>query len=177
MVHHCLVAGEDLVLACELSRPDAVVRWLRNGQEVHPGERVQIEARGVLRQLTINGAQPSDTGCYICDAASDCMVTNVEVSGGLAQNPRDPPEWWDHATDLDKGKGSLCDPADAEARVAVWQGRVGAPSPTLQKPLVRERRVRVVARHVPAASPSQGLFKFSLGWLPGAAPPASAAKG
>ncbi|XP_063256754.1 obscurin-like protein 1 [Prinia subflava] len=80
VVHHCLVAGEDLVLACELSRPDAVVRWLRNGQEVHPGERVQIEAHGVLRQLTINGAQPSDTGCYVCDAASDRMVTNVEVS-------------------------------------------------------------------------------------------------
>ncbi|KAL9848458.1 obscurin-like protein 1 [Geothlypis trichas] len=80
MAHRCLVAGEDLVLACELSRPDAVVRWLRNGQEVHPGERVQVEARGVLRQLTITGAQPSDTGCYICDAASDRMVTNVEVS-------------------------------------------------------------------------------------------------
>ncbi|XP_041328826.1 obscurin-like protein 1 isoform X2 [Pyrgilauda ruficollis] len=80
VVHRCLVAGEDLVLACELSRPDAIVRWLRNGQEVHPGERVQVEARGVLRQLTINGAQPSDTGCYVCDAASDRMVTNVEVS-------------------------------------------------------------------------------------------------
>ncbi|XP_039926012.1 obscurin-like protein 1 [Hirundo rustica] len=80
VVHHCLVAGEDLVLACELSRPDATVRWLRNGQEVHPDERVQVEARGVLRQLIINGAQPSDTGCYICDAASDRMVTNVEVS-------------------------------------------------------------------------------------------------
>ncbi|XP_030133230.4 obscurin-like protein 1 isoform X2 [Taeniopygia guttata] len=79
-VHRCLVAGEDLVLACELSRPDAIVRWLRNGQEVHPGERVQVEARGVLRQLTISGAQPSDAGCYICDAASDRMVTNVEVS-------------------------------------------------------------------------------------------------
>ncbi|XP_066179006.1 obscurin-like protein 1 isoform X2 [Sylvia atricapilla] len=80
VVHHSLVAGEDLVLSCEVSRPDAIVRWLRNGQEVHPGERVQVEARGVLRQLTINGAQPSDTGCYICDAASDRMVTNVEVS-------------------------------------------------------------------------------------------------
>ncbi|KAM4897917.1 obscurin-like protein 1 [Sylvia borin] len=80
VVHHCLVAGEDLVLSCEVSRPDAIVHWLRNGQEVHPGERVQVEARGVLRQLTINGAQPSDTGCYICDAASDRMVTNVEVS-------------------------------------------------------------------------------------------------
>ncbi|XP_061315436.1 obscurin-like protein 1 isoform X7 [Pezoporus flaviventris] len=78
--HHCLVAGEDLVLACKLSQPDATVRWLRDGQEVQTGERVQVKAHGVLRQLTICGAQPGDSGCYICDAASDCMVMNVEVS-------------------------------------------------------------------------------------------------
>ncbi|XP_074766239.1 obscurin-like protein 1 isoform X2 [Athene noctua] len=78
--HHCLVAGEDLVLACELSRPDGTVRWLRDGQEVQPGERVQVKACGVLRQLTVCGVQPSDTGCYVCDAASDRMVTSVEVS-------------------------------------------------------------------------------------------------
>ncbi|KAM6078945.1 obscurin-like protein 1 isoform 2-T2 [Theristicus caerulescens] len=80
MEHHCLVAGEDLVLACELSRPDATVRWLRDGQEVQPGERVQVKARGVLRQLTICGAQPGDSGCYVCDAASDRAVMSVEVS-------------------------------------------------------------------------------------------------
>lgn len=177
VVHRYLVAGEDLVLACELSRPDAIVRWLRNGQEVHPGERVQVEARGVLRQLTINGAQPSDAGCYVCDAASDRMVTNVEVSGELAQNPRDPqnggimPQTWTRG-----GEASVT-LLMAEARVAARQGRVGALSATLEEPLVRKGHVRVVARHVPAASPSQGLFKFSLGWLPGAAPPASAAKG
>uniref|UniRef100_A0A663MVW4 Obscurin-like protein 1 n=1 Tax=Athene cunicularia TaxID=194338 RepID=A0A663MVW4_ATHCN len=63
----------------ELSRPDATVRWLRDGQEVQPGERVQVKACGVLRQLTVCGVQPSDAGCYVCDAASDCMVTSVEV--------------------------------------------------------------------------------------------------
>ncbi|XP_069717351.1 obscurin-like protein 1 isoform X2 [Phaenicophaeus curvirostris] len=78
--HCCLVVGEDLVLACELSRPDATVRWLRDGQEVQLDERVQIEACGALRQLTIHGAQPSDSGCYICDAVSDRAVTSVEVS-------------------------------------------------------------------------------------------------
>nr|XP_009674533.1 PREDICTED: obscurin-like protein 1 [Struthio camelus australis] len=78
--HRCLVAGQDLVLACELSRPDATVRWLRDGQEVQPSERVRIEARGALWKLTILGMQPSDSGCYVCDAASDRMVTSVEVS-------------------------------------------------------------------------------------------------
>ncbi|XP_069637303.1 obscurin-like protein 1 [Haliaeetus albicilla] len=83
--HQYLVAGEDLVLAYELSRPDATVRWLRDGQEVQPGERVQVEASGVLRQLTVRGVQPSDSGCYVCDAASDRVVMNVEV---LAQPVR-----------------------------------------------------------------------------------------
>ncbi|XP_062435371.1 obscurin-like protein 1 isoform X2 [Rhea pennata] len=76
----CLVAGEDLVLACELSRPDAAVRWLRDGQEVQPSERVRLEARGVLRELSILGVQPGDSGSYTCDAASDRVVTSVEVS-------------------------------------------------------------------------------------------------
>lgn len=83
--HRCLVAGENLVLSCELSRPDATVRWLRDGQEVQPGERVQVEARGVLRQLTIRGVQPADSGSYTCDAASDSVVTSVEVSGELSE--------------------------------------------------------------------------------------------
>ncbi|XP_068805664.1 obscurin-like protein 1 [Struthio camelus] len=78
--HRCLVAGQDLVLACELSRPDATVRWLQDGQEVQPSERVRIEARGALWKLTILGMQPSDSGCYVCDAASDRMVMSVEVS-------------------------------------------------------------------------------------------------
>ncbi|XP_025894947.1 obscurin-like protein 1 [Nothoprocta perdicaria] len=78
--HRCLVAGEDLVLACKLSRPDAAVRWLRDGQEVQPSERLRVQARGALRELTILGAQPGDSGCYVCDAASDRMVTSVEVS-------------------------------------------------------------------------------------------------
>uniref|UniRef100_A0A8B9W0E0 Obscurin-like protein 1 n=1 Tax=Anas zonorhyncha TaxID=75864 RepID=A0A8B9W0E0_9AVES len=78
--HRCLVAGEDLVLACELSRPDAAVRWLRDGREVQLGERVQVVSRGALRELTVRAAQPGDSGCYICDAASDRMVTSVEVA-------------------------------------------------------------------------------------------------
>ncbi|XP_021255510.1 obscurin-like protein 1 [Numida meleagris] len=77
--HRCLVAGQDLVLACELSQPDAAVRWLRDGRELQPGERVCIVAHGALRELTVCGAQPKDSGCYVCDAASDRMVTSVEV--------------------------------------------------------------------------------------------------
>lgn len=108
MEHHCLVAGEDLVLACELSRPDATVRWLRDGQEVQPGERVRVEAHGVLRQLTICGAQPCDSGCYVCDAASDRVVTTVEVSGepAGARCPRGPPSTVGSCHSPGRGEGT-----------------------------------------------------------------------
>uniref|UniRef100_A0A8C3HX23 Obscurin-like protein 1 n=1 Tax=Chrysemys picta bellii TaxID=8478 RepID=A0A8C3HX23_CHRPI len=77
----CLAAGDDLVVACEVSRPSAAVRWLRDGQELVASERVRIEDRGALRQLTILGARPSDSGSYVCDAVGDRMVTTVEVAG------------------------------------------------------------------------------------------------
>lgn len=124
MEHRCLVAGEDLVLACELSRPDATVRWLRDGQEVQAGERVQMEVRGVRRQLTIHGVQPGDSGCYICDAASDCVVTSVEVSGEPAGAQ------WDHAALLGEGRGRLCDPADSRGQGSSMAGESGSPVPS-----------------------------------------------
>lgn len=179
MEHRCLVAGEDLVLACELSWPDATVRWLRDGQEVQPGERVQVEARGVLRQLTIHGAQPGDSGCYVCDAASDRVVTSVEVSGepAGAQHPGGPQHSGIMPQPWARGGDASVTTLMAETSTAAWQGRAGALSPTPQELSARKGHVRVVARRVPPASPSQGLVKFSLGQLPGAAPPALAANG
>ena len=129
--HHCLVAGEDLVLACELSRPDATVRWLRDGQEVQPGERVQVKACGVLRQLTVCGVQPSDSGCYICDAASDRMVTSVEVSGELegTQCPWEPQHGGIMAQPWARGGDTSVTPLMAEARVQHVRGQDPCPQP------------------------------------------------
>ncbi|KYO30402.1 hypothetical protein Y1Q_0014309 [Alligator mississippiensis] len=76
----CVVAGEDLTLACEVSRPNAAVRWLRDGQELAPGERVRVVEKGCLRQLTVLRAQHSDAGSYVCDAGTDQRVTSVQVA-------------------------------------------------------------------------------------------------
>ncbi|XP_072301441.1 obscurin isoform X5 [Eucyclogobius newberryi] len=77
--HHLLLRGEDLVLECEVSRPDAEVRWLRNGEELGPDERVTIQSCHVVRKFVLMNLQPSDSGEFTCDAADDRMVTVVEV--------------------------------------------------------------------------------------------------
>ncbi|KAE8581535.1 hypothetical protein XENTR_v10024825 [Xenopus tropicalis] len=76
---HLLMTGDDLVLTCELSRPNFKVRWLRNGEELVSAGRVKILARGVHRQLTIQNVRPGDSGTYTCDAGTDQMHTSVYV--------------------------------------------------------------------------------------------------
>uniref|UniRef100_A0A7M4FPV9 Obscurin-like protein 1 n=1 Tax=Crocodylus porosus TaxID=8502 RepID=A0A7M4FPV9_CROPO len=79
----CVVAGEDLILACEVSRPNAAVRWLRDGRELAPSEHVRVVEKGCLRQLTILGAQHSDAGSYVCDAGTDQRVMSVQEEAAL----------------------------------------------------------------------------------------------
>nr|XP_046260552.1 obscurin-like protein 1 isoform X6 [Scatophagus argus] len=77
--HHILVAGDDLILECEVSRPNATVQWLCNGKILKPDTRVQIDSYDVVRKLVLSGLQPSDSGKYICDAIDDKLITIVEV--------------------------------------------------------------------------------------------------
>lgn len=79
--HHTLVSGDDLILECEVSRPNATVQWLCNGKILKSDTRVQIDSHDVVRKLVLSGLQPSDSGKYICDAIDDKLITVVEVQG------------------------------------------------------------------------------------------------
>ncbi|XP_069389519.1 obscurin isoform X13 [Paralichthys olivaceus] len=77
--NHILVAGDDLILECEVSRPNATVQWLWNGEILKPDPRIKIASYDVVRKLVLSGLQPSDSGKYICDAVDDKVITIVEV--------------------------------------------------------------------------------------------------
>lgn len=76
-----MVAGDDLILACELSQTNVLVQWLFNDKPLVPDSRTYIECYGTLHKLIISDVQPSDSGKYICDAVDDKMVTIVKVEG------------------------------------------------------------------------------------------------
>lgn len=74
-----MVTGDDLILACEVSRANAPVKWLFNEKVLIPDERTHIESQGTLRKLTISTILVSDSGKYMCDAVDDKMLTVVKV--------------------------------------------------------------------------------------------------
>lgn len=76
-----MVTGDDLILACEVSRANAPVTWLFNDKPLVPDERTCIESHGTLRKLTLSNILLSDSGKYMCDAVDDKMITVVKVQG------------------------------------------------------------------------------------------------
>lgn len=75
--------GNPIVLYCELSNPEAPVRWYKNGVELHSVEGLHIQSEGTMRRIVIQSAEFSHSGVYSCDAIDDVIRFNVEVEGKL----------------------------------------------------------------------------------------------
>uniref|UniRef100_H3B6Q7 Obscurin like cytoskeletal adaptor 1 n=1 Tax=Latimeria chalumnae TaxID=7897 RepID=H3B6Q7_LATCH len=74
------LTSERVVLRCELSRPNAEVRWFKDGLEVEVTELLRTEADGVIRRLVIPNPSLEDSGEYICDTTDDSVTFDVIVS-------------------------------------------------------------------------------------------------
>ncbi|KAM9836161.1 obscurin-like protein 1a [Aulostomus maculatus] len=74
-----MMAGDDLILACEVSRANAPVQWYCNDRLLTSDSRTYVETYGTLRKIIITNVQPSDSGKYICDAVDDKMISIVRV--------------------------------------------------------------------------------------------------
>ncbi|RLW04780.1 hypothetical protein DV515_00005529 [Chloebia gouldiae] len=59
---------------CELSRPNAEVKWFKDGQELRPGPNCRIYSAGRRRILQLSSCELADAGSYTCDAG-DCRAS------------------------------------------------------------------------------------------------------
>ncbi|NWR26655.1 OBSL1 protein, partial [Tachuris rubrigastra] len=59
---------------CELSRPNAEVKWFKDGQELRPGPHCRIYSAGRRRILQLSRCELADAGSYTCDAG-DCQAS------------------------------------------------------------------------------------------------------
>ncbi|XP_032427406.1 obscurin isoform X11 [Xiphophorus hellerii] len=59
------------LLECQVSRPNAQVKWYKNRKELLPCKKYQLISQDVYRQLTIEDVRSSDEDTYTCDAGDD----------------------------------------------------------------------------------------------------------
>ncbi|NXO81206.1 OBSL1 protein, partial [Sitta europaea] len=59
---------------CELSRPNAEVKWFKDGQELRPGPNCRIYSAGRRRILQLSRCELTDAGSYTCNAG-DCQAS------------------------------------------------------------------------------------------------------
>lgn len=76
-----MMTGDDLILACEVSRASAPVQWYCNDRLLTSDSRTSIESYGALRKIIISDVQPSDSGRYVCDAIDDKMICVIRIQG------------------------------------------------------------------------------------------------
>lgn len=84
---HTYWALEQVTLACELSHPNALVHWYKDGKEVEETEGLRLESEGPHHRLIIASAQVQDTGEFVCDVGGDSVFFTVTVSGQCDLSP------------------------------------------------------------------------------------------
>ncbi|NXD78726.1 OBSL1 protein, partial [Halcyon senegalensis] len=67
-------------LRCEISMPDAPVRWFKDGLEVDESDNLLLLAEGAWRCLLISRSSAEDAGEYICETKDEAVSFDVKVS-------------------------------------------------------------------------------------------------
>lgn len=69
------------LLECQVSRPNAQVKWYKSRKELLPSKKYQLISQDIYRQLTIDDVCSSDEDTYTCDAGDDKTSCQLLVEG------------------------------------------------------------------------------------------------
>ncbi|XP_059694276.1 obscurin isoform X5 [Haemorhous mexicanus] len=64
---------------CELSKPNANVKWFKDGKEIRQSKNIGIISQGNKRSLIIHKCEYEDQGTYTCQAAEDKTSATLKV--------------------------------------------------------------------------------------------------
>eukprot|EP00063_Salmo_salar_P096524 XP_014071359.1 PREDICTED: obscurin-like isoform X4 [Salmo salar] len=72
--------GEDAELSCEITKPEAFIRWLKNGHQIrHSPPKYKISVEKHLVRLVITNTCIRDSGEYCCEADGIATRAKLEV--------------------------------------------------------------------------------------------------
>lgn len=75
------VPGEDAELSCEITKPDATIRWLKDGHLIRQSPKYEMSVEKNLAKLVIKNATIRDSGDYCCEAEGVASCAKLEIRG------------------------------------------------------------------------------------------------
>ena len=81
LADQCATEGDAAMFECEISRANAEVTWMLNGEKVEESDKFHIEVKGRVRLLTINDCQSADEGKVTCVSDDDETFAELQISG------------------------------------------------------------------------------------------------
>lgn len=73
------VVGEPFELESEVSDAAAYVCWCKDGNELSSEAGVLIQSEGTIRKLSVQSAELSHSGTYVCKTDADAITFNVDI--------------------------------------------------------------------------------------------------
>ncbi|XP_075703653.1 obscurin [Rhinoderma darwinii] len=77
------IAGEDIVLKCELSKEDTNVKWSKDGKVLKRSQKYEMLQEGTETWIIIHEASAKDSGEYICETS----ISKTKASVQIAEKP------------------------------------------------------------------------------------------
>jgi len=71
---------EDAEFTCELSKPDALVKWFKDGAELTADEHVSFETAGTRRTMRIHKSRLDDAATYQCQIVSSGASCQAQLT-------------------------------------------------------------------------------------------------
>lgn len=74
---------QPFTFTCQVSKPNAKARWLKDGQEITPADDVEISHDGQIHTLTKKDASLDDKGKYTVVIENKSSSAMLSVTGTL----------------------------------------------------------------------------------------------
>lgn len=73
--------GNDVTLQCELTKPDASVKWKKGSLLIESSGKYEIKQNGSRVELIIHDLKLEDAGEYACDSGDEQTTATLKVKG------------------------------------------------------------------------------------------------
>ncbi|XP_059495977.1 obscurin isoform X15 [Stegostoma tigrinum] len=75
-----VTVGEEIVLSCETSKPDASVKWFKDGKRIRKSHTYEISQQGTVNKLIIRQITMNDSGEYTCEIETSKTRATITVN-------------------------------------------------------------------------------------------------